>query len=60
MGDRGARNAGLEHAPTTVDESVCKCWSESEDRNGVLSHAAGMVKVIDEATRDKWSGLHAR
>ncbi|RSH92077.1 hypothetical protein EHS25_008489 [Saitozyma podzolica] len=43
MGDRGARNAGLEHAPTTVDESV-----------------SGMIKVIEEATRDKWSGLHAR
>ncbi|WWC86341.1 uncharacterized protein L201_001214 [Kwoniella dendrophila CBS 6074] len=43
MGDRGARWAGMEKAPITVDESV-----------------SGIVKVIQDATKDNYSGLHMR
>ncbi|WWC66329.1 uncharacterized protein I206_100230 [Kwoniella pini CBS 10737] len=43
MGDRGAKWAGMEKAPLTVEESV-----------------SGIIKVINEATKDKYSGLHIR
>ncbi|WWC58663.1 uncharacterized protein I303_101207 [Kwoniella dejecticola CBS 10117] len=43
MGDRGAKWAGMEKAPLTVEESV-----------------SGIIKVVGEATKDKYSGLHVR
>ncbi len=60
MGNLGARTAGREKAPITVDESVgaysfrfaCGVW--------LMWGVAGITKVLDGASREKEGGIHMR
>ncbi len=67
MGNLGARTAGREKAPITVDESVYEFLLSFLDYSGqsnqdveLMKWVAGMTKVIDGASRDKEGGLHMR
>ena len=61
MGNRGATQAGMKQAPITVDQSVCVSrFADSSGHHSILTFLAGMIKVIDAASRDKESGIHMR
>lgn len=57
MGNLANTLSGSKGKLIGIEESCCKaslrCMNE-------LNDAAGMVKVISEASRDKYSGLHIR